>query len=421
MRTVLVTGPGGAGRTTVAAATALAAARRGDRALLLTTEDIGDLVGAAVGTDPRAPTRVTDGLWAARVDSGAHFRGELLTLQKRAAPLLDLLGARELAGEELTELPGSGQFALLHALHTAAGGDWDVLVVDLPPLGEALALLALPEQLRRYLRRLLPRERQAARALRPMMAQLAGVPMPSQWLYETAARRDAELAEVQTLIEDRTTSLRLVAEPGPAAQEALRTARTGAALLGLRVDTLVANRLLPRGSVDPWLATLVAQQQKCLEGWYGEWVGARVSLCEVGHLGRDPHGVDDLVLLDLEADCTASGSGEAGAGGGLFEGDGLAVEPAVRPSGPADAPWSIEDRRAEENLLVWCLPLPGAVKSDVSLVRRDDELLLTVGPFRRIVTLPSALRRCTVTGAALTDGVLRVRFAPDPGLWPRTD
>ncbi|MFJ4919297.1 ArsA family ATPase [Streptomyces sp. NPDC088725] len=434
MRTVLVTGPGGAGRTTIAAASALAAAKRGDRTLLLTTEPTDDLLGTATGSDLAEPAGITDGLWAVRVDTGAHFRTELLAFQERAAAVLSMLGARELAGEELTELPGSEEFALLHALHRASDGDWDVLVVDLPPLRDALALLALPEQLRRYLRRLVPRERQAARALRPMMAQLAGVPMPSQWLYETVARRDAELAAVQSLLAAPSTSLRLVAEPGPAAQESLRTARTGAALFGLRVDTLVANRLLPRGSVDPWLATLAAQQQKTLEDWYGEWPADGVSLCEVGHLGRDPHGVGDLVLLDLESDCTAfggtgsgaagaagAGAGGAAAGGGLSEGDGLAVE---RDSGqpvPSSAPWRVEDRIAEEDLLVWVLPLPGAVKSDVKLVRRDDELLLTVGPFRRIVALPSALRRCTVTGAALTDGELRVRFSPDPGLWPRTD
>ncbi len=70
--------------------------------------------------------------------------------------------------------------------------------------------------------------------------------------------------------------------------------------------------------------------------------------------------------------------------------------------------------------LTWCLPLPGAVKEGLRLVRRGDELLLTVGPFHRIIRVASALRRCTVSGAALTDGVLRVRFTPDPGLWPRT-
>ncbi|MCO6723026.1 ArsA family ATPase, partial [Streptomyces sp. Vc714c-19] len=42
------------------------------------------------------------------------------------------------------------------------------------------------------------------------------------------------------------------------------------------------------------------------------------------------------------------------------------------------------------------------------------------GPFRRIVPLPSALRRCTVAGAALREGVLAVRFTPDPRLWPQS-
>jgi arsenite-transporting ATPase len=69
---------------------------------------------------------------------------------------------------------------------------------------------------------------------------------------------------------------------------------------------------------------------------------------------------------------------------------------------------------------VWELELPGVVKEQLSLVRRGDELLIGAGPFRRILPLPSALRRCTVAGAGLADGTLRVRFTPDPGLWPRT-
>ncbi|MFF3752065.1 ArsA family ATPase [Streptomyces sp. NPDC002018] len=413
MRTVLVTGTGGAGRTTIAAATARAAARRGGRVLLLSADPLDDPLGIPVGA---APVRAGDGLWAARVDSGDHFREELLRFQERAATALELLGARRLAGEELTELPGSEQFALLHAMSRAAESDWDVLVVDLPPLRQALAVLALPEQLRRYLRRLLPRERQAARALRPMMAQLAGVPMPAQWLYEIADRRDAELALVQSLIQDPATTVRLVAEPGPSAAGALRTARTGLALHGLRVDTLVANRILPGDAAGPWLATLVAQQRKCLDEWYEEWA-PEAPLYPVGHLGRDPHGPDDLDLLGAGPAPEPFAGGAAGPAAGLAGGlaDGL-DEP-----GPETAPvlWPVEDRLADDNLLVWCLPLPGAVKSELSLVRRDDELLLTVGAFRRIVPLPSALRRCTVTGAALTDGVLRVRFTPDPALWPR--
>lgn len=92
--------------------------------------------------------------------------------------------------------------------------------------------------------------------------------------------------------------------------------------------------------------------------------------------------------------------------------------PAVNPvASPVE--WSVADRLAQDGVLVWHLPLPGAIRDELDLVRRGDELVVTAGPFRRIVPLPSVLRRCTVDGAALRDGELCVRFAPDPGLWPQ--
>ncbi|MFJ8646597.1 ArsA family ATPase [Streptomyces sp. NPDC093546] len=390
MRTLLVTGPGGAGRTTLAAATALGSARQGQRVLLLTSD-----------REPAEWFRDTfpdgDGPVVRRIDSGAYFRAEMLAFQERAATALGLLGATPLAEEELTELPGSDRFALLRALRDAAAGDWDLVVVDLPPLPDALAVLALPAQLRRYLRRLLPPERQAARALRPMLAQLAGVPMPAEWLYETAGRWDGELAAVQALVEAPTTSVRLVAEPGPAATAALRTARAGLALYGLAIDTVVANRILPAASADPWLSGLAAEQQDHLKALYADHEDHE-GLGEVPHLGRAPRSADDLALLGVP-DVTRD-----------------AAPDSVRPA----PEWTVEDRRDPDGVLVWRIPLPGARKPDLGLVRRGDELVLTVGPFRRIVALPSALRRCTVSGAGLADGVLNVRFTPDPDLWPRT-
>nr|WP_258025437.1 ArsA-related P-loop ATPase [Streptomyces bambusae] len=323
-------------------------------------------------------------MWTARIDSGDEFRDELVALQQRGSAVLGMLGARALGAEELTELPGAEQFALLRALRRAAGADgFDQVVVDMPPLHQALAALALPAQLRRYLTRLLPAERQAARALRPVLAQLAGAAMPAQWLYESAARWDVELAAVQAVVEAPTTSVRLVAEPNRAARDALRLGVLGLALHRIPVEAVVANRVVPAGSADPWLAGLAAEQDK----YVSQWPGARTA----AHLGRAPHGPADLALL----------------------GPGAPGDPGACPA------WAVEDRRAEDGVLVWAVPLPGAEKRDLDLVRRGDELLLAAGPYRRIVPLPSALRRCTVSGAGLQDGVLRIRFTPDPALWPR--
>jgi arsenite-transporting ATPase len=205
----------------------------------------------------------------------------------------------------------------------------------------------------------------------------------------------------------------VVAEPGPAAADALRTARAGLALYGLPVDTLVPNRILPRDSADSWLATLSAQQEKCLSEWYEDWA-PQGSIREALHLGRDPRGLEDLALLDTDDGLAVEGVEGVGVLGVLG-----ALAPHLDRGERREDPWRVAEGHGPDSVFVWELPLPGAVKEELALVRRGDELLITVGPFRRIVPLPSALRRCTVAGAGLTDGVLRVRFRPDPDLWPR--
>jgi arsenite-transporting ATPase len=386
VRTLLVTGPGGSGRTTIAAATAAAEARRGRRVLLLPAHRGGAFSGDLPGV------RVI------RTDPAASFRADALDVQGRLGSVLDLLGATPLDPEELTELPGTGTFALLRALRDAASEDvWDLVVADLPPVHEALAALALPEQLRRYLGRLVPAERQAARALRPVLAQLAGVPMPGERLYEAAGRADAELAAAQAVIEDAGTTVRLVVEPGAHAADAIRHARTGLALYGHRLEAVIANRLLPAASPDPWLTELSAQQHKELRALRAEL--AQTPLHAVPHLGREPLSADDLAELALPEQALPELPGPAG--------DRRAK------------PWTVEDRLASDGHFLWRLPLPGATRERLDLVRRGDELVIDTEGFRRILPLPSALRRCTVAGASLRDGALSVRFEPDPSLWPR--
>jgi arsenite-transporting ATPase len=384
MRTILITGPGGSGRTTVAAATALRAAGDGIRTLVLSadrTDTLGTMLGATTGP---TPTRITPNLTAWRPDATAGFRDDLARFQDRASHVLNLLGASRLDPEEVTPLPGAEELTLLRALRDAALSErHELLVVDLPPTQQALALLSLPEELRRYLRRLLPAERQAAAGLRPVLGRLAGVPMPSEWLYETAARWDTELGAVEAVLADREAVVRLVAEPGPAGTDDVRSACLALALRGLRPDALIANRVVP----EEWPAGFVAQQRKALEEWRESY-----DVHAVPHLGHDPRGTDDLTALAVpEVNDTTS-----------------TVE------------WPVTDHLAEDGVLVWHLPLPGAIRDELDLIRRGDELLVSAGQFRRIVPLPSALRRCTVAGAALREGELRIRFAPDPDLWPRT-
>ena len=59
------------------------------------------------------------------------------------------------------------------------------------------------------------------------------------------------------------------------------------------------------------------------------------------------------------------------------------------------------------------LRLPGVRSADVDLTRAGDDLVVTVGSYRRVLTLPAGLARLRVAGARVEDGVLRARFAED--------
>ncbi len=105
MRTLLITGPGGSGRSTLAAATAQAAARTGIRTLVLGA-DRADTLGAALGVvTGAAPTQAAENLTAWRPDATESFRADLTAFQDRAATALELLGAARLDAEELTPSP----------------------------------------------------------------------------------------------------------------------------------------------------------------------------------------------------------------------------------------------------------------------------------------------------------------------------
>ncbi|MFD0562637.1 ArsA family ATPase [Kitasatospora saccharophila] len=384
-RTVLVSGPE-SGR--IAAATALHHARQGSDTLLLAADDphraVDDLLGVRLGPEP---VELERHLEAARLDEQAAFRAALDGYRDRLAPALDLIGAQPLDPEELAPLPGTRALALLRALPRAKA---EVLVVAAPPPAELIATLALPAQLERYLARLLPEQRQAARALRPLLANLAGLPLPTDRLFEARAAASAALAEAAAAITAPGTTVRLVLDAARPAPRALARIRAGLALHGLPLDAVVAHGALPAaaaGSADPWLAATAARQDEQLAA-----VAER--------LGEVP------VLVARQPD------------GGLEAlAERLYATGAPRPPAPADP--RVEDRLAADNQLLWHLPLPGADRGELELLRRGDELVLGVGGYRRVLALPSALRRCTVSGAGLADGVLSVRFTPDPALWPR--
>ncbi len=403
-RVVLVTGKGGVGKTTTAAATAVAAARAGLRTLVMSTDvahSLGDaldipLTGSAHWSQV---TPVEKGLAAQAV--GAHTSVEAAwdTVQAYLLAVLESVGVDAVIADELTSLPGADEVSALLAVgHQAGSGQWDLVVVDCAPTAETLRLLALPEILGWHLDRLLPAQRRLLTALRPAAAVATGFPLPGPEVLGVVAAWREQMVRVRNLLTSPSASVRLVLTPERVVIAEARRVLTALSLHGYAVDQVVVNRVIPVDPVDadPWRAAWNRAQREGLEVIRESVHG--IPVLTSPYLAGEPTGADDLAAL---AAATTPVDGVRVPG--LFE--------------PVEPPGIRVASEGEDFLL--SLPLPLVRSGDVSLGRRDDDLVIEVGGQRRVVALPSVLRRCVVKNAGVRRGELRVRFERDEEVWPR--
>jgi arsenite-transporting ATPase len=369
VRTLLLTGPGGAGTSTLAAAAAVRSARSGRRTLLLSRQ-----APPVPGLDD-----VPD-LDVVRVDGQASFErlwGGTAGAVGAVIPNLTLPPQ-----SSVVAIPGTADLALFAELSRAEA---DLVVVDAGPLEAMSALVALPSSLRWWLDQLMPPGTRALGAVRtaavaagaakrgPVDAALAALPVVEKLLNRN------RLAGPTTVC--------LVAEPRRTTVASLRAAVTMLALHGLGTGALLT-RVLPLEDGGEWSARRAAEQDAVLG-----------DLAEVAPL----HRVPEHAVAPGDVDGLAE----------LLEG----FEPPSAAATEAPAP------ERHEGAWQLTVPLPFAERTAVRLTRWVDDLVLSVGDSRRSIRLDALLRRCEVTGGRLVDpgtplARLVIGFRPDRQLWP---
>jgi arsenite/tail-anchored protein-transporting ATPase len=391
-RILLFTGKGGVGKTTASAATALRCADAGLRTLALSTDPAHSLADAF--DVPLGPlvAPIADNLWGQQLDAQDRMEDAWTEIQHYLLEVFRWAGVEGLEAEELSVIPGLDEvFALGDIRQHAVTGDWDVVVVDCAPTAETVRLLSLPDVLGRYMERLFPVGRRVSKVVSPLVARVTSLPVAGDDVFAATQRFYDRLAGVREILTDgRRTSVRLVVNPERIVIAEARRTHTYLSLFGYHVDAVVANRLLPDDVDDPWFA---------------RWKAAHAEHLAAIEDGFAPVPVLRVPLQPTEQVGLAALRGFADA---LYDDE----DPTAR-FGASD-PLGV--RRTSDGDLVLDIGLPFTEHDDLELGRNGDELLVRVGPYRRGIVLPDALRRRGVAGARLRDGRLTVAFGDRDGV-----
>jgi anion-transporting ArsA/GET3 family ATPase len=325
-RALMVTGAGGVGKTTVAAAIAVTAARAGVRTLVVTVDPARRLASALgledLGDDPQ-PHPTEPHLWAAMLDSSASWRA---VAERHADPEVAVrLAENEFFQAAADHFPASQSYAAADQAATyVQARAWDLVVVDTPPSGGGTDFFTAPSQMAdlvggRLLRWItggpLPGRRFLYnRAGRPIL-RIADTVLGSDLLqrvaeflldlrttYDGVAQRGREIEKV---MQDASIVVVTTADPAPM-HEAVRFYRELPKVASVP-DAVIFNRTLPDAWADP-PSELDPDLRHVVELWSAETIrqrdfresfssryGARVAT--IPWSSRPPTNLDGLAQL----------------------------------------------------------------------------------------------------------------------------
>jgi arsenite-transporting ATPase len=395
-RTILYTGKGGVGKTSVAAATARRCAAAGLRTIVLSTDpahSLSDSLGVELGGNPAA---CGDNLWGQEVQAQDEMERHWDAVQEWMGDLLAERGMDRIAAEELTVPPGMDElFSLLQIKRHHEAEEFDAIVVDCAPTGETLRLLSFPDVASWWLEKMIPLERRMIGAARPLARAMLDISLPSDRVFDDVERLVQNLVAMNVILRNRaTTSIRLVMTPDRMViKESMRTF-TYLNLYGYLTDAVVVNRVFPPevdgGYFEAWRA-VQSEQMDLVRSGFGP-----VPILTAPYFEQEVVGTD---MLDRLAD-------------EVF--DGVAAEALLYDD-------LSQELVSDNGTATLRLAIPFVEKADVELKKIGLEVIVRVGPQKRTIILPPTMAAYRPRGAQFEDGALSVRFERAPDDRPTAD
>jgi arsenite-transporting ATPase len=390
MRVILMTGKGGVGKTSVAAATGLRCAELGYKTLVLSTDpahSLADSFDIELSHDPRL---VRPNLWGAELDALMELEGNWGAVKRYITQVLQARGLDGVQAEELAILPGMDEiFGLVRMKRHYDEAEYDVLIIDSAPTGTALRLLSLPEVSGWYMRRFYKPLQNISVALRPLVEPLfkpiAGFSLPDKEVMDAPYEFYEQIEALEKVLTDNTqTSVRLVTNPEKMViKESLR-AHAYLSLYNVATDMVVANRIIPDEVTDPFFQRWKDNQQQ-----YKHEIHENFRPLPVKEVPLFSEELCGLAALERLKETLYSGED------------------------PTQVYYKENTIKVVQNPNYYSLELylPGIPKDKIQLSKTGDELNVRIGNHRRNLVLPQALATLQPSGAKMEEDYLKIRFA----------
>lgn len=392
MRIIFYTGKGGVGKTTIAAATGMKLAQLGYRTIVISL-DVAHSLRDAFDSDAAADTLIQtekqipvgENLWIQEINIQEAIAEYWDEVYNYIRSLLNRSGLETLVAEEIAVFPGMEEIcALLYINQYVREKTYDVIILDCAPTGESLRFVSIPTTLEWYMNRIFKLERNLAKVAGPVIERVSNVPLPRDTYFQNIQDLFDKLEGIDGVLTDpKITTVRLVTNPEKIVIKETQRAFMYFCLYGLCIDAVIINRIFPEG-VDADYFELWKQTQ-------------RHYIQEASHYFSDV----PIWKVNLFSDEIIGKAGLQQLADSLY----TDINPAERFS--ERRPYQFQERNGIYQLT---MRLPFLTKKDIELTKHGDELIVTIGGFKRHVALPRSLANRRTTGAKLSGEQLVITF-----------
>ena len=348
--------------------------------------DAFDLETGLFDANTGDPLAINDNLSIHEVNIQKEIKRHWREISAYVISVLRTTGISDVEAEELAILPGMEELsAMMYVNQFRREGRYQAIVLDCAPTAESLRFISMPTTLDWYMKHIFPFHRGLLKAVRPLANRVSPVELPTDSYFANIAELFGKLDGIPELLEDaRTTSVRLVTNPEKMVLRETQRAFVYFSLHGLTVDGIIVNRVLPEEVTDVYFQEWRASQAKVLkeiEAYFAPVRVKRVPLFTHEVLGRER--LEELARsLYQESD-----------------------DPAAVTR--TEAPYTFEKM---DGYYAVRLQLPFAVKGEIGLFKKGDELVVEIGTLRRHIGLPTSMSSLSPSRARLENKILTVEM-----------